>query len=211
MYPVTLDVRGRLCVVVGGGNVAARKVESLLEAGARVRLVAPELCAALEGLAADGTIEHRKRPYAPEDLDGAFLAISATDDRATNEQVSRDATARGLLVNVVDVPELCTFQVPASIRRGSLLITISTGGKSPALSRRIREQLDATFGEEYAAFLDLLGELRRHVMNSIASQSERQRVWEAILDSDAVALIREGRADEARRLMAGIVEADAER
>jgi precorrin-2 dehydrogenase/sirohydrochlorin ferrochelatase len=206
MYPVTLDVRDRLCVVVGGGNVAARKVESLLEAGARVCVVAPELCAALERLAADGTIEHRKRPYAPGDLDGALLVISGTDDRPTNERVSRDATARGMLVNVVDVPDLCMFQVPASIRRGSLLITISTGGKSPALSRRIREQLETAFGPEYAAFIDLLGELRGEVKERIASQGERQRVWEQILDSGALALIRAGRADEARRLAGRIVD-----
>ena len=210
MYPVTLNLSGRLCVVVGGGNVAARKVSSLLDAGARVRVVSPELCQPLEELAQADRIEHRERAYRSDDLDGAVLVISATDDRETNERVSADARERGLLVNVVDVPELCTFQVPAGVRRGSLLITVSTGGKSPALSRRIRERLQETFREEYAAFLDLLGELRPQVKERIASQSRRQQVWEAILDSEALALVREGKADRARRLVAEIINHHAD-
>jgi len=196
-YPIALRVDDRLVLVVGGGNVALRKVEALLTCGARVRVVAPEACLELEALAEEGRIELCARLYAPEDLDGVFLAIAATDSPAVNTAVSEDARARKILVNSVDRPDECDFITPASVRRGDLLISIFTGGKSPGLSRRIRERIEEVIGPEYAEFVALLGALRPGVMAAYATEQERSRVWRRLLDSDVLALLRAGRAAEA--------------
>jgi precorrin-2 dehydrogenase/sirohydrochlorin ferrochelatase len=205
MYPITLKLRGRRALVVGGGEVARRKVEALLEAGAHVKAVAPQFCDSLAEMAIDELIECRRRRYREDDLDGVWLVIGATDDPAANAQVAADAEARGLLVNIVDQPELCSFLVPATVRRGSLVIAVSTGGSSPALARRIRLTLEQQFGPEYGALADLLGELRPQVMARIPDQSQRQAVWEQILDSAALRLLAEGRPEEARQVVEGIV------
>lgn len=196
-YPIALRVEGRLILVVGGGNIARRKVEALLECGARVRVVALEVEPVLAALAADRRIDLHLRPYAPGDLEGAYLAIAATDSPAVNTAVSVDARARGILVNSVDKAEECDFIATASVRRGDLLISIFTGGSSPALSRRIRERIEEMIGPEYAELVALLRELRPVVMAAHATEKERSRVWRRILDSDVLALLRAGRADEA--------------
>ncbi|MEK7848331.1 MAG: bifunctional precorrin-2 dehydrogenase/sirohydrochlorin ferrochelatase, partial [Chloroflexota bacterium] len=149
-YPVFLQLRGRLCVVVGGGEVAQRKVEALVEAGARVRVISPSLSPRLSQLAASGQVGAEPRPYATGALKGAFLAIAATDDPEANRQVVREARRRRVLLNVVDEPRACSFIMPSVVRRGELVLAISTGGLSPALSRKVREDLEAHFGAEYA-------------------------------------------------------------
>ena len=196
-YPIALRVEDRLALVVGGGNVALRKVEALLACGARVRVVAPEVGPELARLSADGRIELRTRPYAPDDLEGASLVIAATHSPAVNTAVSRDARARNILVNSVDKPDECDFITPASVRRGDLLISIFTGGKSPALSRRVRERIEEVIGPEYTEFVALLGAPRPGVMATYATEQERSRVWRRLLDSDVLALLRVGRAAEA--------------
>jgi precorrin-2 dehydrogenase / sirohydrochlorin ferrochelatase len=160
-YPINLvGLANRLCLIVGGGPVAFRKAEGLLEAGAIPRVVAPQVVGELAALATRGAIRLELRPFEVPDLDGAFLVIAATDDPALNRAVSEEAQARGALVNVVDVPEESSFIVPAVVRRGAMNIAVSTGGASPALARRLREQLDAQFGPEYKQLVDLLAELR---------------------------------------------------
>ena len=197
LYPISLNLSGRTCAVIGGGAVAERKVESLLEHGAAVRVVSPEITHGLSEWASEGRIEHVESEYRPEHLDGALLVIGATDDRGTNKQVSSDAHDRGMLVNIVDDPELCSFFVPASVTRGDLVISVSTSGKSPAMARRIREELEARYGPEYGLLADLLGSLRDEIKAKYATMDERASVYNRILDSDALRLLAEGRHDEA--------------
>ncbi|MBP6964437.1 MAG: bifunctional precorrin-2 dehydrogenase/sirohydrochlorin ferrochelatase [Armatimonadetes bacterium] len=196
-YPINLNLSGRTCAVIGGGAVAERKTESLLEYGASVRVVSPDLTPRLAGLKSEGRIEHVESEYRPEHLDGAFLVIGATDDREVNRRISEDARARGIPVNIVDDPELCTFFVPASVRRGDLVISVSTSGSSPSLARTIREELEARYGPEYGRLADLLGSLRDEVKERYASMEERAAAYERILRSEALRLLAEESFDEA--------------
>jgi len=205
VYPITLKVAGTKCVVIGGGAVAARKADALLSAGADVAVVAPELCDDLAARKAAGEIQHRCSSFQPADLDGALIAIAATDAPDVNAAVSEAARARGMLVNVVDEPELCSFFVPAVVRRGEVAIAISTGGKSPALARRIREELDSQYGPEYATLVDLLGELRPRVIETVPAPADRRRVWREMLASDALALLAAGDAHAARQAFEAVL------
>jgi len=159
-YPVFWDIRGKKCVVIGGGEVAARKVGRLLDCGAKVCVVSPDLVPELADLKSAGLILHLDEAYAGESLYGAALVIGATDDEKINAAVSRDAKAGGIPVNIVDDPQKCDFILPSLMERGDLTIACGTGGKSPALARHLREELESIYGEEYATLLDILGQLR---------------------------------------------------
>ena len=196
-YPISVDLTNRRCVVVGGGTVAQRKVETFLEFGAAVAVVAPELTPRLRELASEGAIEHIAGMYEPANLDGAFLAVAATDDPHTNRAVSAEAQRRGMLVNVVDEPDLCTFFVPAIVRQGDLVIGVSTSGRSPAMARRIREELEALFGSHYGELAELLGELRDEIKARYPDMADRNRAYVRILDSDVLDLLARGKKDEA--------------
>lgn len=191
-YPVYLDLRGRRCVVIGGGSVAERKVVALLAHDAPVTVVAPDLSDKLKVLARDGTVVHVARSYEHGDLDGARLVFCATDNRDTNAAVFEEAEARGLLVNVVDDPEHCSFIVPSIVTRGDLQIAISTGGASPALAKRVRRQLEAEFGEEYAQLTRLLADFRRHVLAEVEDPGARRRIFDAVADSNLLERLRDG-------------------
>ena len=201
LYPVALKIAGRRCVVVGGGNVAERKVASLAECGADIRVVSPELTAELAARAARGEIEVLRRMFLPDDLDGALLAIAAADDRSVNEAVKAAGARFGVLVNVVDVPELCDFYVPASFRRGDLQITIGTGGASPALAKRLRVELERQFGPEYGPYVELLGRLRRALKAQVPNRERRNEAERAFLSSPALSLAAAGKMDEAERVL----------
>ncbi|MFZ2643092.1 MAG: bifunctional precorrin-2 dehydrogenase/sirohydrochlorin ferrochelatase [Verrucomicrobiia bacterium] len=198
-YPVLLNVAGLRCVVVGAGAVAQRKAQSLLSAGAVVTVVAPEATARLETLAVEGKLQWLGETYQPVHLDGARLVFAATDDPELNQRVAADARSRGALVNVADPPEAGDFAVPATVKRGEVCIAVSTGGASPALAKKLREQIESVVGEEYAAMARLLGELRPVIELQVKQQNKRQRVYEAILNSDVLALLRDGNTDDARR------------
>jgi precorrin-2 dehydrogenase/sirohydrochlorin ferrochelatase len=204
-YPISLDVSGKRCVVVGGGEVALRKVNALLEHEAIVQVISPELCAELEDLYVSGRIMAAKRPYAEGDLAGAFVAIAATDDADINRNVAAEAEKLRVLVNAVDTPSLSNFIVPSHLRRGDLSIAVSTGGASPALARRIRERLEGEFGKEYETLLALAGQVRSELRRNGAAAAGGD--WQKALDIDALlALIREGKSDEARRRMMDSLE-----
>lgn len=196
-YPINLNLNSETCLIIGGGPVAERKVESLLEYGAAVRVISPAMTPMLSELASQGRIEHVESEYRPEHLGGALLVIGATDDRDVNKRISADARARGMLVNIVDDPELCTFYVPASVRRGDLIISISTCGKSPSMARRLREEIENRYGPEYGLLTDLMGSLRDVVKAAHSDPDERMRAFRRILDSDALRLLAEGKTDEA--------------
>jgi siroheme synthase-like protein len=191
-YPAFLDLKGSNCLVVGGGAIARRKVESLLECGAVVKVVARVASAELVELAQEGRIELEIRDYDPNDLAGAFLVIAATDDPSVQALIGTEAKQRGLLVNVVDDPVHCNFIVPALARRGELAIAISTGGRSPALAARIRERLEGLFGPEYEEWVDLLGQLRAVLAEQFPDPEQRKAAWYRVVDSDCIDLIRRG-------------------
>lgn len=159
-YPVFWDIAGKKCVVVGGGEVAARKVARLLDCGAQVCVVSPTLVLELDALKKDQRINHIADGYADKYLFGASLVIGATDNEQTNAAISDDAKAKGIPVNIVDDPQKCDFILPSLVERGDLTIACGTGGNSPALARHLREELEAVYGEEYATLLDILGQLR---------------------------------------------------
>jgi precorrin-2 dehydrogenase/sirohydrochlorin ferrochelatase len=195
-YPLTLVDPDTHAIVIGGGAVATRKVHGLLDAGARVTVIAPQLDAELEELARAERIAVIRRPYQEGDLHEARLVIAATDDAQVNQAVYTEARARGILVNVVDDPAHCTFHVPAIVRRGDIAIAISTGGASPALAKHLREQIEKLIGDEYAQLAALLAELRPHVQARV-SRAHREALWHALIDA-VLPLLREGRAEEAR-------------
>lgn len=186
-YPVNLDVRGKKCLVVGGGEVALRKARALLDAGAELTVVAPDIHPKLRSLAGAGLEE---RPFRDTDLHGAFVVVVATSDAIVNRTVARDAADFGCLVNVVDCPALSSFTVPAKVRRGELLVAISTGGECPSLARRIREELEERFGEEYADFVAVLGEVRRDVLDKVPDAERRVKLLRELTDTQWLEVLR---------------------
>ena len=190
-YPVFLDLRGRKVLVVGGGSVAERKIDTLLEFGGTVCVVSRQLTPTLAGYLEKGKIRFDSGEFKESHLNEVFLVIAATDDPLLNRRVSRFARERGILVNAVDQPADCTFIVPSTLRRGDLVVAVSTSGKSPALARRLREQLEETFGKEYETFLVLLGEIRREILSRGLSQEENGEVFRRLVDSDLLSAIRQ--------------------
>lgn len=195
-YPAFLDLTGRSCVVIGGGEVAERKAGALLKAGARVTVVSPESTAELSRLAERGKIAWRRRLYQPGDLEGAWLAIAATDDPAANQAVAQEAEERHVLLNVVDEPALCGFIAPSVVQRGDLTIAISTSGKSPAMARRVREEMERWLPPEYGELLDLAAEVREALRQEGVRPDAA--VWQTALSAKVLALVREGKRTEAR-------------
>jgi siroheme synthase-like protein len=192
-YPVNLVLEGRTCLVVGGGRVAARKVEGLLACGATVRVVAPHVGTALRQLPG---VRWEERPWLPADLDGAWLVIAATDDPGANRAVYEEGERRGVWVNGADDPANCSFTLPSVVRRGDLAVSVSTGGRSPALAAWLRRRLEGQIGPEYAVLLDLLSAERDGLKAS--GRSTEGLDWQKALDSDMLGLIRTGDLTSAR-------------
>ena len=194
--PIFLDLKGRACAVVGGGEVAARKVSLLLAAGGQVTVTAPALCQALRAEAAAGRIAHRAAAYEPAVLDDAILVIAATNDRAVNAAVSRDAQARQLPVNVVDDPELCSFIMPAIVDRSPMIIAVSTGGASPVLARLMRARLESMIPAAFGRLVELAERFRDRVKAALP-ESRRRQFWESALQGPIAELAVSGREREA--------------
>jgi precorrin-2 dehydrogenase len=204
-YIACLRLKGRRCVVVGGGEIGLEKVEGLLACDADVTLVAPEAVPALVELASEGSIDWRRREYAgPEDLDGALIAIAATADTDVNIRVFQDAEARAMLVNVVDVPPLCNFILPAIVRTGPLAVAISTAGASPALAKRMKREISELFGEEYAQLAVMLNDARGWAKGTLPTYQDRKEFFESIVNGepDPIELLRAGNAASVRDLIA---------
>jgi len=204
-FPVCLDVAGRKCVVIGGGRVAERKVGQLLECGAVVRVISPELTPRLRGMAEQGVIGWEARPYARGDLAGAFLVIAATDDEAVQEEVHGEAVERNLLLNVADVPKWCNFILPATLRRGDFMVSVSTAGKSPALASKVRKELETVFGEEYGVVVELLGHVRAMVLERGGDPTENKELFTRLTAPDLAGWIRGGDWEGLRRHLAALL------
>ena len=200
-YPILVDLHGKKALVVGGGKVAQRKIETLLEHGATVQVVAKELTASLEELRRAGRIEFLGEEFSETFVDGVFVVFAATDDTSLNRRVSRTAQQRSLLVNAVDQPADCNFIVPSVLSRGDLVIAVSTSGKSPAFARKVRVELEQSFGEEYGLFLNLMGNLRKEILRLGLSQEENKSTFEDLVTSDLLTAIREKNWDLASQII----------
>lgn len=204
-YPVLIQLDGMRVLVVGGGKVSERKVDGLLEAGAEVCLVASKITPCLSALAESGKIRLMGTAFEESHLDDISLVIAATNDPVLNSKVSNMARAKGILVNAVDQPRDCTFIVPSVVRRGDLLIAVSTSGKSPALAKRLREVLQAQFGEEYSVFLSFMGALRERVLGMKYSQERNSSIFQAIVDSELLNALGVRDMTRASRVLEAIV------
>jgi precorrin-2 dehydrogenase len=195
-HPIFLNIDGKPCVVIGGGVVAERKISSLLDGGAKVTVITPEVTPGIDELFRSRRITLYRRLYEDGDLKGHLIAYSATNRRGINRAVQGEARREGVLLNVVDDPGLCDFITPALVQRGALLLAVSTSGKSPAMARRVREQLEALFGEEYAPFLELIGAIRMKLLKKRGDSVIFNRMYERLIDSPLLEWLREGKVKE---------------
>jgi len=181
LYPVNLNIQNKLCVIVGGGEVAGRKIRSLVNCGAKVVVISPVISAEIEGIASSGEIELRKRNYQNDDLDGAFLVFAATNEPNVQQAVVDEAKRKSILINSVDDPSSCSFQVPARVRRGNFMLTVSTGGSSPALASKLRKDLEEEYGLEYEHFVNLLARIREKVVVDGNTSDSHKLLFEKLL------------------------------
>jgi precorrin-2 dehydrogenase/sirohydrochlorin ferrochelatase len=206
LFPMFLKLEGKRCLVVGAGNIGELKIGGLIDTGARVHVVALKAAAAVHEWARDGKITLELRAFTPEDLDAAFLAVVATASPDLNEFIYREAQRRGVLCNVVDVPEYCDFYYPAVVRRGDLQIAISTGGQSPSLAQRIRKQLERQFGLGYAPWVAELGATRRLVLASDLDPERKRELLHSLASREALnAALTE---ESAKRVAVEVAEND---
>ncbi len=199
LYPIYLKLEERKCLVVGGGAVARRKIRGLLECGAPVTVVSPDLTPELWAAATEGKFCYNRREFQAGDLDGQQIVVAATGDFELNAQIARLCRRRAIPVNAVDNPGLSTFFVPSVIRRGPLCISISTGGSSPLLARRIREDLEEELGPGFAEIAVLLGEIRHRIQERLTDEKERRRFWEQVVTPELIALLKSGATENARK------------
>ncbi len=204
-YPIHLDIRQRRCLVVGGGRVAARKIRGLLASGARVAVISPQLHPELEDLATSGRIDWVAREYRPGDLEGAYLAIAATSHPTVNGRIAAEARGLGVLCNVVDQPTAGTFTLPSVVRRGDLVLTVSTSGQSPALAKHLRKALEERFGIEYEKLLRLLGLVRRRLLDAGRDPEAHREIFTRLVQADLAAAIRDGRWETVRQRLTEIL------
>jgi precorrin-2 dehydrogenase/sirohydrochlorin ferrochelatase len=201
-YPVCLDMRGRPCLVIGGGKVAERKTLTLLEAGADVTIVSPTLTSKLQDLSRSGRLTHRLKSFEEKDLAGKALVIAATDFPDENSSAAQACKKNNILVNVAVPPDESSFIVPSVVERGDLLIAVSTSGISPALAKKIRQELESRYGAEYALLLDKLAQIRQRVLEEVADDEKRKAIFQKIVESDVISLLQQGRVRDADKLIA---------
>ncbi len=204
-YPVNLDIKNRKCLVVGGGGVGTRKVKTLVECGAKVTVVSPDVSGKLLELAGNGLIVLKKMPYREADLDGMFLVIGTTDDEELNRQISIDAEKLNMLCNIADRPKVCNFILPSIVNRGDLTISISTSGKSPALAKKLRIELEEQFGNEYAELLRLMGAIRKKLLSQKHEPEAHKQLFEQLISRNLLDMIHGNRKDEIDSLLCEVL------
>jgi siroheme synthase-like protein len=196
-YPVYLNLKDRIVLVVGAGEIAMQKIQTLLESGAKIRVVAPEGITEMDTLAQGGKIEWRRRPYQPSDMEEVALAIAATDDESLQRRIAAEARARRIWVNVVDVPPLCDFIAPAVVRKGDIQIAISTGGASPAVAKMLRQKIEGLIGPEYEHLVQMLQRHRPDILK--LPREKRRSLWESIISPSFLDQIKKGGIDRAEQ------------
>lgn len=198
LFPIFLSLEHKRCLVVGGGQVAERKVDNLLGYSAHIEVISPDATKHLQKLAQEKRIVWARRAFSSDDLQGAFLVFAATDNLEVNRQVSELCHQQGLLVNAVDDPEYCDYYIPSTIRRNSLVVAVSTEGKSPAYAKKLRHQLEEIITPQHGRFVDLLGEQRDLIKKSVPDIQKRQSIFEALAKLDILELMECGEEDKAR-------------
>jgi precorrin-2 dehydrogenase/sirohydrochlorin ferrochelatase len=204
-FPINLNLTNRPCLVVGGGEVGQRKIETLLECGAEVRLVSRELAPALQDQVKSGRVRHIGPEFSENSLDGVFLVMAATNDGELNALVSREAEKRGLWVNVADQPDLCSFILPAVVSQGDLTISVSTSGRSPAMASKIRDGLEDEFGPEYGRFLDIMGLIRGKLLAEGHPPKENREVFKRLVQSEILDSLAAGNLENVDKLLMEIL------
>ncbi len=204
-YTMCVNIQGRLSIVIGGGEVARRKVASLNDAGSKVTVISPKLESVLEYMAFQNEIKWKKKEFHPSDIENAFIVVAATDNRQVNQQIGDLCRKQNILCNIVDAPEEGSFIVPSTIERGLLTIAISTSGISPSLASSIRQELEMAYGEEYGMFLELASMLRPMVLERFPSQQVRQKVFDRMVSSRALSMLRNGMIEEAHKELKDII------
>lgn len=208
-YPICLDLKNKKCIVVGGGEVALRKVKSLVEAHAKVVVISPQITSSLKELVNKNKITYLNQEYKSEYIKkDTFLLIAASNDKQLNAKIAKDASKLNLLINVVDSPQLCNFILPATLNRGKLIISISTSGQSPALAKKIKEDLQSIYGVEYEILVDLLGKLRTKVQAKYKNREDRKLFWEKLVNSDLIEYIRNKKEEEIKKEIQALLEED---
>jgi precorrin-2 dehydrogenase / sirohydrochlorin ferrochelatase len=207
-YPVYIQLRDQPCVVIGGGRIAEGKVEGLLAAEAKVTVISPDLTQNLQELVEQKQLTYLARVYQPGDLAGAFMVICATDQVDINQQIWQEANSNHQLVNVVDDTPRCNFIAPSILRKGDLTIAISTSGKAPALAVRLKERLQRQIGPEYERFLELAGELREPLSQSVPDFETRKAIWYELVDSEILDVLAQGDEISAREIISRVVGFD---
>ena len=197
-YPVFLNLKNKKAVVIGGGSVAERKAQTLLSCNADVSIISPKITPRLRRLVKEGKIEYIKKGYEDKDIKDAFIVVAATNDRGINEAIYKAAERYGCLLNIVDKPESSNFIVPSVISRGDLTIAISTGGRSPALSKQIRKELQQIYGREYEIFIKTMGKIRGALLRSVSSEKARRRIFTKLAkkQSGMIGLLKKGKKME---------------
>ena len=200
-YPAYLNITNKMCVVVGGGDIAERKIERLLECGASVVVVGKKLGPKLDDMKSEGKLKHIADDYQEEHIRNAFLVIGATDRDDVNERIYRDAKRKGIPANIVDDPDRCDFILPSIFQQGDLQIAISTGGKSPALAKKLRLEMEKNYGPEYKTLLDIMGAVREKVTTRGRPSEENKKLFESLLNSDILRYIREKNISKIKKIV----------
>ncbi|MFO7559816.1 MAG: bifunctional precorrin-2 dehydrogenase/sirohydrochlorin ferrochelatase [Desulfobacterales bacterium] len=200
-YPVNLNVQNRKCLVVGGGSVGTRKVQTLLECGAAVTVVSRKMSEDLKKFSAEAMLRLEERSYRSSDLENMFLVICTTSDKKLNLRINSDAEKRNMLCNVADVPEACNFILPAIVKRGDLIIAISTSGTSPAFAKKLRKDLEKQFGREYAVFLKLMGAIRKRLLAEDHDPEAHRHLFEKLIQQGVLDMIRENKTATINNLL----------
>lgn len=198
LFPVMICLEDKDCLVVGGGEVATRKVEDLLACDARVTVVAPQATNQIKAMAIEGRLNYQQRCFDDPDIEGMMIVISATNVEAVNQRIESICRRQGILVNVVDDPPKCDFFIPAVVRQGSLLISVSTEGKSPYLARHIKEEIQEIYGQEYKYLVEILGEARRLIKESEPNIENRKKIFANLAEGRLLQVIREQGPEQAR-------------
>lgn len=205
-YPVNLDVQNRRCLVVGGGPVGTRKVLTLLECGAMVTVVSPLVTEQLSDLANNKSVIWKQRHYQTSDLTGMFLVIGATENEELNWRIHADADRLGKLCNIADRPEACNFILPSVVSRGDLIIAISTSGASPAFAKKLRQDIEKEFGDEYAVFLRLMGAIRKKLLLKSHGPEAHKPIFEKLISKGLLELVRDEKTEEINRLLHNVLD-----
>ncbi|MBF0117306.1 MAG: bifunctional precorrin-2 dehydrogenase/sirohydrochlorin ferrochelatase [Desulfobacterales bacterium] len=200
-YPINLDIKNKKCLVVGGGKIGTRKVLSLLESGGQVTVVSPEITDELKQLYIENKIEWLKRCYLSSDLDGIFLVIGASNHENLNKEISFAAKSKNILCNIVDKPDECNFILPAIVKRGDLVIAVSTSGKSPAFAKYLRRELEKQFDDSYNVFLNLMGEIRSKILNESNNSEHNKNIFENLIKEGLLELIKKRDINEINKLL----------